>query len=169
MAANRLMQNTRKATVAKRFRQRRTVSRAIILPYKGGSRSAKALAQNLTDRLGLKVRRVRHDGTYRPRARSLIINYGSGSRPAWPVLGTWLNRPELCASAGNKLSAFRKFKEAGLSCPEWTTNQGDARQWIEGGATAVCRTILNGHSGRGIVLADTLERLVNAPLYVKYK
>jgi Glutathione synthase/Ribosomal protein S6 modification enzyme (glutaminyl transferase) len=32
----------------------------------------------------------------------------------------------------------------------------------------VCRTVLNGHSGAGIVIANTPEELVSAPLYVKY-
>lgn len=32
----------------------------------------------------------------------------------------------------------------------------------------VCRTVLNGHSGRGIVIANNVGELVNAPLYVKY-
>jgi glutathione synthase/RimK-type ligase-like ATP-grasp enzyme len=32
----------------------------------------------------------------------------------------------------------------------------------------VCRTILGGHSGAGIVLADNVDALVPAPLYVQY-
>src|SRR5688572_4505857 len=91
-------------------RLRATVSRAVILPYKLGSKSAKLLAQSLTDKLGLKVRRVRLDGKYRPKFRSLIINYGSMARPAWPTVGRWLNEPNHCSRAGNKLSAFEAFK-----------------------------------------------------------
>ena len=149
--------------------RRRAVSRAILLPYKPGSKSARLLAEKLTEQLGLKVRRVRHEGLYRPKSRSLIINYGSGSRPYWPPLGMWLNSPEACARAGNKLSAFRAFKEAGLSIPEFTTSQQEAQRWIGDRATVVCRTILNGHSGRGIVLANENNVVVYAPLYVKYK
>lgn len=37
-----------------------------------------------------------------------------------------------------------------------------------GKKTVVCRTILNGHSGAGIVLASKIEELVDAPLYVEY-
>lgn len=145
-------------------------SRAVILPYKMGSRSAKSLANALTAKLNLKVRRVRPNGRYRPRLRSLLINYGSGGYPAWPrQVGRWLNPPEACAKAGNKLASFQAFKVAGLSSPEFTTSKEQAAAWIRDGATVVCRTILNGHSGRGIVLADTVDRLVNAPLYVKYK
>lgn len=39
---------------------------------------------------------------------------------------------------------------------------------INDGKTVVCRTILNGHSGAGIVLASTEEELVDAPLYTEY-
>ena len=39
---------------------------------------------------------------------------------------------------------------------------------ITNGDTIVCRTILNGSCGKGIVIAKTLEELVDAPLYVKY-
>lgn len=147
------------------------VSRAVILPYKLGSQSAKKLAQHLTRLLGLKVRRVKHEGgKYRPRLRSLLVNYGSGSVPSrWPSGGTWLNNPTHTVAAGNKLTALRKFKDAGLSCPEFTTDQAVAAGWIRDGAVVVCRTLLNAHSGRGIVLSDLEHPLVNAPLYVKYK
>lgn len=155
--------------MVKRFKRVPTVSRAVILPYKGGSRSAKLLAQRLTEALSLKVRRVRPDGLYRPKLRSLIVNYGSSLRPAWAGTPRFLNPPEACARAGNKLRAFEAFKDKGLSIPDFTTDRNVALGWIEGGAVVVCRTVLNGHSGRGIVLADHREALVHAPLYVKYK
>lgn len=148
---------------------RATVSRAVILPYKIGSKSARLLAEGLTAQLGLKVRRVRHDGRYRPKARSLVVNYGSGGAPHWLGNTRTLNAPSACARAGNKLSAFTAFKNANLSIPEFCTDQATARGWIAAGATVVARTILNGHSGRGIVLCDSQHPLVPAPLYVKYK
>jgi glutathione synthase/RimK-type ligase-like ATP-grasp enzyme len=146
-------------------------SRAVVLPYKMGSQSAKKLSQALTTLLGLRVRRVRHDrGRYLPRLRSLIVNYGSGSVPArWPSRGTWLNHPSNTTAAGNKLAAFKRFKDAGLSVPEFTTDRAVADGWVRDGATVVCRTLLNAHSGRGIVLSDLEHPLVHAPLYVKYK
>lgn len=153
----------------KRFKKPSIFSRAVILPYKIGSQSAKALATNLSSLLSLKVRRVRHDGKYRPKYRSLIVNYGSSSRPSWGTTGTWLNKPESCAKAGNKLSAFQAFRNEGLSIPEFSIDRSVAEGWVADGATVVCRTLLNGHSGRGIVLADNAAALVAAPLYVKYK
>src|SRR5690606_3093878 len=44
-----------------------------------------------------------------------------------------------------------------------------AEAWLNGGnTTIVCRTVLNGHSGQGIVLASKPEELVDAPLYTVY-
>lgn len=145
------------------------VSRLVLLPYKIGSLSAKLLASRLTELLGLKVRRVRQDGKYRPKFRSLITNYGSSSLPHWATVGSWINNPRSASSAGNKLLAFEAFKRANVSTPDFTNSRETALEWIRDGSVAVARTILNGHSGRGIVLADTVDKLVNAPLYTKYK
>ena len=153
----------------KRFKKQSIFSRAVILPYKIGSQSAKALAAKLTDRLGLKVRRVRHDGNYRTRPRSLVINYGSGSVGSIGSLGKWVNNPAHTNGAGNKLAAFQRFKAAGVVTPEWTTDRGEALGWVRDGACVVCRTVLNGHSGRGIVLANTEDKVAHCQLYVKYK
>ena len=148
------------------------LSRAVVLPYKIVSRSAKKLAESLSNLLQLRVRRVKHDGLYRPKRRSLIVNYGSSITPIWLQRArAVLNVPSSCASSGNKLVAFRRFREAGLSIPEFTANYDEAMQWWNNGDIVVCRTLLNAHSGRGIVLAshEPARPLVRAPLYVKYK
>lgn len=146
-------------------------SRLVIYPYKIGSKSAKDLANSLTERLTRKVRRVKQLGKYVPKIRSLLVNYGSSVLPVRfnNGRGVWLNHPGFTAVAGNKLNAFRKFKEAGLSIPEFTTDAATARDWIAHGSTVVCRTLLSAHSGRGIVLASDVASMVSAPLYVRYK
>ena len=58
--------------------------------------------------------------------------------------------------------------EGKCSIPSFTTSREEACKWVEEGVTVVCRTILNGHSGAGIVLADKKEDVVKAPLYTKY-
>jgi glutathione synthase/RimK-type ligase-like ATP-grasp enzyme len=148
------------------------LSRAVILPYKIGSRSAKKLAQGLSELLHLRVRRVRPDGLYRPKLRSMVVNYGSNSSPFWwSRARRFLNSPVACAFGGNKLTAFRKFQEAGLAIPDFTNSHETATGWYNEGHTVVCRTLLNAHSGRGIVLAsrESGRPLVRAPLYVIYK
>lgn len=149
------------------------LSRLVILPYKLGSQSAKSLADSLSTQLNAKVRRVRPDCLYKPTPRSLIVNYGASQWPAWtPLSRTWLNKPSAVAVASNKLSAFRRFSEENIACPEWTTSQNQATDWMNLGSLILCRTMLNSHSGRGIILASTdldQRTVLPAPLYVKYK
>ena len=98
-------------------------SKAVLLPYKLGSESARKLAQGLGRLLNLFVRRVKSDGRFRPKRRSMVINYGSNNQPWWlnPAKTRTLNNPASCAIAGNKLSAFNAFRNAGLAIPEFTT------------------------------------------------
>ena len=80
-----------------------------------------------------------------------------------------VNRPERVALATNKLKTFEAFREREFThIPDWTTDIEVAKAWIGDKQSVVCRTVLNGHSGRGIVLADSVEQLVAAPLYTKY-
>jgi glutathione synthase/RimK-type ligase-like ATP-grasp enzyme len=127
-----------------------------IYPYKQGSRSARALA----DALGGRVLRLQ-GSTYRYRERDTIINWGASQ--GW---GTrCLNQPAQVSVASNKLTAFQMMRDAGVHVPQFWTNREDIP---DDAFPIVCRTILNGHSGRGIVISPDRESLVAAPLYVKY-
>jgi len=129
-----------------------------VFAYKMGSRSAKALA----DALGAKT--LKHVGSkYKQRPEDLIINWGSG---ACPYKGANVaNQPDIVVVASNKLTAFQRMKEANVSIPDFYVNAAD----IPAEAYPVmCRTILCGHSGRGIVVANNPDELVPAPLYTKY-
>jgi glutathione synthase/RimK-type ligase-like ATP-grasp enzyme len=59
------------------------------------------------------------------------------------------------------------MKEKGLEdlLPEFWTEAGSIP---DEAFPVVCRTVLSGHSGAGIYIADTRDDLVHAPLYVKY-
>lgn len=133
-----------------------------IYPYKQGSRSARALA----DALGGRVLRLQ-GSTYRYRERDTIINWGSSNRMA--EFGAVLNSPISVAIASDKLRFFNHIAQTDAhlqpQIPEFWTN----REAIPDAAfPIVCRTVLNGHSGRGIVIANNRGELVPAPLYVKY-
>lgn len=128
-----------------------------IYPYKQGSRSARALA----DALGGRVLRLQ-GSTYRRRPQDTIINWGSSATNDFT---TGLNSWQAVSRAGNKLRAFQAMQEGGVQIPEFWTNENDIS---DEAFPIVCRTILNGHSGAGIVIANTREELVAAPLYVKY-
>ena len=132
-----------------------------IIPYKAGSQSAKVLARELG---GLVLRR--ENSRYVPRASDVIINWGSTAIDPSLIVAGVINDPTMVKSATNKLEFFQLMSEAGPEyIPDFWTNASD----IPADAyPVVCRTILNGHSGAGIVIANSQSELVNAPLYVRY-
>lgn len=118
------------------------MKRLVIVPNNQGSRSAKALAGVLSDKVGHKVFRVTPDKVGR-------------------------RVPFVLREGTDKLTQFRRFHEQQVASPEFTTDRAIAEQWIQDGPV-VCRTLLRGSEGRGIVVAETAEQLVPAPLYTKY-
>lgn len=118
-------------------------TKLVVVPHNMGSRSAKELANTLSSKLGYKVFRVLPN---RVKRRIPFILQG----------GT------------DKLTQLRKFKDAEISCPEFTTDIAVARSWIESGSPVVCRTLLRASEGRGITIAETNDELVPAPLYTRY-
>jgi carbamoylphosphate synthase large subunit len=130
-----------------------------VYPYVGGSRSAKALAEAVGGRVLKKVgsKYVRKEG-------DLIINWGARD---CPFNGRGVaNQPDAIDPAANKLSAFRMFKDAGVSIPRFWTDKKDIP---DDAFPIMCRTKLSSHSGEGIVVAERRDQLVNAPLYTEYK
>src|ERR1700693_1435258 len=131
-----------------------------VYPYKMGSNSAKSLAK------ALDAKRVTPDGRYRPFRSHTIINWGSSTLPTWihPTNNIY-NHVNKVQVAGNKLLTFQELsKHEAINLPPWTTDKDVAGTY----GTVVCRTVLNGHSGRGIVVADSPEAVVDAPLYTGY-
>ena len=139
-----------------------------LVPYKVGSHSATQL-RNAIRELGYSCHIVARDSaTYRPRNSHLIVNWGCTTSPTFNRdfdvnLDVYTNR------AANKLTAFETFKLANINTPEWTTDQNVCTEWLAKGDLVVCRTILNGTNGNGIILAENPEQLVPAPLYTRYK
>ena len=137
--------------------------RTLLYPYKKGSRSAKALAN------AMDIKIMRMEGPFNPKRDVRIINWGN-TRMKREITSqhevTVLNPPVKTSNAVNKLSFFRKLRESGLTPKFWT--QEDKDEITDEDYPIVCRTILNGSGGAGIVIADTPADLVDAPLYVKY-
>lgn len=140
----------------------------IIFPYKMGSASAKKLANTLN------TRRVFANRKYKPKRRHVIINWGTSAYPTWwPVKiqrnVEVLNKPEAVKKASNKLTTLQVLKAANIKVPKFTTLQRQAQDWLENDEGKVmCRTLLNSHSGNGIVVAREVDELVDAPLYTMY-
>jgi glutathione synthase/RimK-type ligase-like ATP-grasp enzyme len=135
-----------------------------LFPYKPGSASAKALA----DALGIK--RLKHEGSkWRGNNNDVVLNWGHSGNFLAVYRGRGciiLNAPESVSKAVNKLEAFKAMQGL-VPIPEWTTERGGACAMLLYGPV-VCRTILTGHSGQGIVIAEKEDEMPASPLYVKY-
>lgn len=130
-----------------------------VLPYRQGSRAARALAEALGGRV------LRLEGSrFIPRRDDILINYGN-TDPRQFQRCTY-NAVDL-RHATNKLNFFRTMSDRGLAdiIPRFWT---DRAAIPDDAYPIVCRTVLAGHSGDGIVIAARREELVAAPLYVSY-
>lgn len=137
--------------------------------YKEGSQGAKALAQ------GLGIKRIKHVGSkFKGSQRKLVINWGCSELPPEVMKCRVFNNPAAVSRASNKLSFFNFIETENLmvenkvSLPDSTTLKEVVVDWLAEGATVVARQKLQGHSGEGIVIIKLGERIVDAPLYVKY-
>lgn len=143
-----------------------------IYPYKPASKGAKDLAE------ALGVRRIKHRSSrFRASPQKVVVNWGCGA-DNWPreLNGCRIiNNPAAVSLCSNKLSFFRNVSEAeqGPRVPPFLTSRQDVIQRLSGGAGVewVARTVLQGHSGAGIILinGDTPpEDVPQASLYTKY-
>lgn len=127
------------------------------------SEGAKALSQ------ALGIKRIKHGNSkFRGSQLKRVINWGSSNLPDHVAACQVINSPEAIRNASNKLKSFELFQEAGVFIPQFFKTKEEARGHIQQGGSIVCRTVLAGHSGIGIVMADTTDDLVDAPLYTAY-
>lgn len=121
-------------------------------------------AKELSRKLGVK--RIKMEGSkFKAKANKLVINWGSSVIPPHIEGCNVLNKNAV--NAQNKLHAFQKM-EGHCPIPEFSEARDEAVKWLAEGSVVLCRTILNGHSGNGIIIAESEDQLVDAPLYVKY-
>lgn len=121
--------------------------------YKGARPSDGA--RNLKDALDATI--LRSEGsTYRGRANSAVINWGTTNREAerlQRLAPVFLNRPEAIRRVSNKLHFFQDLRQGAPElCIPFCTNFADAAEMARVGGRIYCRTVLNGHSGEGIKL-----------------
>jgi hypothetical protein len=124
-------------------------------------------ARELAYALGIKQagRRVvrKYTGT--------VINWGSLNLPDRFSGSRVLNKPEAIELTSDKREFFRHLgsdEEAEKLIPRWSEYDGPPTDWIAEGKRVVCRRVLAGSGGIGIVIADRDRPLVPAPLYVEY-
>lgn len=128
-----------------------------IFPYKLGSLSAKRLAR------ALRVLRVGHN--YNAKRSDIIVNWGNSNPPHFKWIEQDLNKPNSIQLACDKLTTFNVLSQNGFTdLPIWSINKQKIYELAKG-KDIYCRTTTTGHSGRGIVIANTISNLINAPLY----
>lgn len=134
-----------------------------IYPYKQGSKSARLLA----DALGCKI--LRREGNPIQLGGQVVINWGSSKINRELVNAITINWPEAVSIAANKLETFERLAVSDVRIPYCTLSKKMAEEFIKEGKIIFCRTKLTGHSGQGIVIAKTVDALVDAPLYTVYQ
>lgn len=119
----------------------------------------------------LKAKKIKHEGSkFKGSLKKTVINWGSSSLPEEALKCRVINHPSKVALCSNKLHFFEALAGKGVSLPDWTTDYDTAIRWVTEGNTVCARTVLNGHSGNGLVLMDkdNPKSFVKAPLYTKY-
>jgi hypothetical protein len=109
------------------------------------SESAARIAVALEKRLGYKV--FRSDKVIPNRQH---IRYGDGR---------------------DKLHQYKFFRKNNLNFPWFSESKEIVTQMMQNGAikAVLCRVLLQGQEGHGIVIADNSAELVDAPVYVQYQ
>lgn len=117
---------------------------------------------------GVDCKRIKINSTkYRPKEDHLVLNWGNSTAPSWFNVHclSMLNQPSDVSTASNKLKTFQCLEREYLPIPDRCITKVCAAEYIAEGKTIYCRTKLTGHSGDGIIIARTVEELVEAPLY----
>lgn len=125
----------------------------IVYPYKKGL--------NSTARLRDAGCPIRYE-TSRVRG-GVATSWGNSTLPPWWSNTRWINNPQAIPLVSNKLM----WVQLDLG-PNSTVEKTIAEQWARDGHIVMCRTILNGSGGAGIVVARSAEEVVDAPLYTSY-
>ena len=137
--------------------------RVVIVPYKMGSKAAKALKNSLVA-AGVRCFRKRPQSPFMAKVSDLVVYYGGTEKLINHIRNT---RNECRNIAQNKLYTLRVLTDQGLPTVPWTTDKVVAETW----PTTVERHTLTGHSGAGIRVVSfdpETASLWDAPLYTKY-
>lgn len=142
-----------------------------IYPYKGGSASVIALAEEI------KAKRIRRNGSrFKGSDAKTVINWGCSELPDEVAACNVLNKAANVSLATNKLTFFNEIQAHNSGCdydehvlvPTHTDRKRIAERWLECGHTVVERHKLTGHSGEGIKIKQGDDVLEDCPLYVLY-
>jgi hypothetical protein len=139
-------------------------NRIYVYPWDQLSKSAGELAVALGTS---KIKRK--ESRYQSRKGDVIVNWGASDFPAWAdrycTQGTLRLNPVI-----NRVLDKKKFFEVVSESepyyiPAHACSKADAENRLA--FPVLCRTKLKGHDGQGIVIAESKDQLVEAPLYVE--
>lgn len=123
------------------------MTRLVFVPYKNGLNGLGLVKEKLKE-LGHKVLEIKVVGSkYKQKKEDIVIKWGTKT---------------------DKIEQYTKFSKNNVQHANWSFNIEDAKVWVSNKHKVICRTILNGHGGAGIVVAKAIEELVDAPLYTVY-
>lgn len=124
----------------------------------------------LKDAMG--ITKIRNEGSrFVGSLRKRVINWGASTLSREVEKCQLVNSAAAVLLASNKLSFFRKVsEEASEVLPAWTSDMQEAIKWCADGKIVCARTVLNGHSGNGLVIMDRdhPNDFVRAQLYTEY-
>lgn len=133
-----------------------------IVPYKLGSKSAKALAKELGTKL------ARPNGNFRNNYDHVIIGWGNSVPFRFPTRNGVLNDPYAVQFSACKLQTLRVLSAAYVPTLHYTVSPTEAEQLLEEGNVIFARHRLNGRSGQGIQVIQPGDSLPYAPLYTVF-
>lgn len=133
----------------------------ILYPYSNASQSAKALK----DALGIKM--IKKEGSkFKGGKHKTVINWGNSRSTQEIDLCNVLNHPSVVSYCVDKLKFCNAMEPY---VPPFRTTREDAELLLKHSQSPiVARTVLNGHSGEGIVIINSIDEMVDAPLYTQY-
>lgn len=135
---------------------------ARIMPYKLGSKSAKALGS------AMNIKRVKPDGAFRNNYRHKIINWGNSTTPRFPVTAGIINQPAAVTKAVNKLKTLQVLRDAEVPTLTFHTTAADALAASMSGKVLFARTRLTSNSGKGIIVVQPDDEIPYAPLFTEF-
>jgi len=131
--------------------------RMMLRPYDLRSESAFRIASDLNV--------LRTSGSLPMKEPTLMINWGSTVPIRESGKVKILNKPEAVALAVNKYKTLTTLTSKGVVTVPFTTRQDVVLRWLSSGGIVYARTELTSSQGDGIVLIDSPDKMVDAPLY----
>jgi glutathione synthase/RimK-type ligase-like ATP-grasp enzyme len=147
------------------------------LPYNGASEGLKNLSYALQQLIEVKyIVPDPEKSKFKGSKNKTVVNWGNSTLPPHVDGANLLNHPNALRNITHKLRFFQAFKDA-ARLPEFTRSRDEAAGWAPEGKTkqlvpfAMARTVLQGHSGEGIVELfdrDDLKKIEEGVLITRY-